>query len=58
MGPTNNTENDVTREANLDKYVDEFFLPWYKTHDPESFEEFQIEGEDPIWEVEALAAAH
>ena len=54
MGPTNNTEADATREANLDKYIDEFFLPWYKTHNPESFEDFQVEGEDPLWEVEAI----
>jgi len=55
MGPVNEENDDDNIEGNevkLDVFVEDFFRPWYKA--TESGEGYQIEVEDPIWELEAI----
>ena len=52
MGPVHDSMTDTEREASFDTYVECFFGPWYKV--TECNEDYQIEGEDPIWEVESI----
>ena len=41
MGPvTNNDEDAKGDEEKLDKYLDDFFLPWYRAPSPEEQEEY------------------
>ena len=42
----------ATLRVGLDVFVEDFFRPWYKA--TESGEGYQIEGEDPIMELEAI----
>ena len=55
MGPVHQAIDDNNiegNEAKLDVFVEDFFRPWYKA--TESGEGYQIEGEDPIMELEAI----
>ena len=52
MGPIHDGMSDTEREASFDTYVESLFRPWYKV--TECDEEYQIDGEDPIWEVESI----
>ena len=51
MGPVNNDEEDID-QVSLNQFTDDFFKPWYKA--ATGTEEEQIEGEDPIIEVEKI----
>jgi len=52
MGPVHDSMTDTEREASFESYVEDFFRPWYKV--AEGKEDEQIEGEDPILEVESI----
>jgi hypothetical protein len=36
------------------KFLNKFHVAGYKSTPPEAYEEYQIEGEDPVWEVEKI----
>ena len=57
MGPVhiNDYAKDVDEDV-FNKYVEGFFEPWYSAVNPSDLENEQIEGEDPILEVEAIEA--
>ena len=50
MGPTDNNNDEQIDEVSMNEFIDDFFRPWYKSAEGDESE--QIEGEDPILEVE------
>ena len=52
MGPVHDSMADTEREASFESYVEDCFRPWYKV--AEGKEDEQLEGEDPILEVESI----
>ena len=51
MGPVENDDDDID-QVSLNQFTDDFFKPWYKASTGTDDE--QIEGEDPIIEVEKI----
>ena len=51
MGPVDNDDEDID-QVSLNQFADDFFKPWYKA--ATGTEDEQIEGEDPIIEVEKI----
>ena len=49
MGP----EVDDSVLHKFEEYIEEFFIPWYKMDEKDLSSE-QIDGEDPIWEIEQI----
>ena len=49
MGP--NMDNIDTDK--FEEYIEEFFIPWYRMDNSDISDE-QIEGEDPIWNIEQI----
>ncbi len=49
MGPVDNTNN----LNKFEEYIEGFFKPWYRMPNKD-MSEFQIEGEDPVWEIEQI----
>ena len=43
-------------EENMNKFMDDFFKPWYRPDKSDDLcnEKYQVEGEDPLWEVESI----
>ena len=52
MGPTDSNNNEQIDEVSMNEFIDDFFRPWYKSAEGDECE--QIEGEDPILEVEKI----
>ena len=51
MGPTNNDDEQID-EVSMNEFIDDFFKPWYRS--AEGDEDEQVDGEDPILEVEKI----
>ena len=49
MGPA--ADDSVLHK--FEEYIEEFFIPWYKIDEKDLSSE-QIDGEDPIWEIEQI----
>ena len=49
MGPV----QDDSNFNKFEEYVEEFFKPWYK-FSSKDFTDFQVDGSDPIWTIEAI----
>ena len=49
MGP-----NDVNDTKDFDEFMDAFHSQMYGQVKPEDMKEYQVDGEDPIWEVESI----
>ena len=55
MGPTQDNMTDIERETNFNTYIEDFFRPWYRSVEGDKdCTEYQVEGEDPILEVEGI----
>ena len=52
MGPTSNSTAEQIDEVSMNEFIDDFFKPWYKSAEGDETE--QVEGEDPILEVEKI----
>ena len=55
MGPVQDSLTDIERETSFDTCIEDFFRPWYKSVEGNAdCTEYQIDGEDPILEVESI----
>ena len=52
MGPAINNTAEQEDEVSMNEFIDDFFKPWYKSTEGDESE--QVEGEDPILEVEKI----
>ena len=54
MGPTIDNTAEQEDEVSMNEFIDDFFKPWYKSTEGDESE--QVEGEDPILEVEKIVS--
>ena len=55
MGPAQDAMSNIEREESFNTYIEDFFRPWYRSVEGDKdCTEYQIEGEDPIMEIEGI----